>query len=143
MQDILGRIAADRSLKKLHQYLEIAGLADTLKGAGPFTLFAPNDAAFARTNVEERLDGTEGLRSTLRYHLVHGRYGGGELSALKATALRTENGKSLTLVEDEGEVMVDNARLVQRDIECSNGLVHVIDNVFLPQLSGWYGDEYG
>jgi len=143
MQDILERIAADRSLKKLQHYLEVAGLADTLKGAGPFTLFAPNDAAFARTDVEERFGGVEGLRSTLSYHLVRGRLGGDELAGLRASKLRTENGKSLSLVEDEGEVMVDNARLVQRDIECANGLVHVIDNVFLPQLSGWYGDEYG
>ena len=143
MQDILGTIQADRSLKKLVQYLEIAGLADVLRGAGPFTLFAPDDAAFARTRVEEAFEGPEGVRATVRYHLVRGRYGSAELAALKASTLRTESGKSLSLIEDEGEVVVDNARLRRRDIRCTNGVLHVIDNVFQPRLSGWYGDEYG
>ena len=143
MQNILKTIATDRSLKKLLRYLEIAGLADALSGAGPFTLFAPDDDAFARTNVEENFGGMEGLRSTLSYHLVRGRHAGNDLAALRVLKLRTENGKSLSLTQDEGEVVVDNARLLRRDLECSNGVVHVVDNVFQPQLSGWYGDEYG
>jgi uncharacterized surface protein with fasciclin (FAS1) repeats len=55
--------------------------------------------------------------------------------------LGTENGKSLTVAFDEGEVVVDNGKFVKTDIECSNGIIHIVDNVFKPELSGWYREE--
>jgi uncharacterized surface protein with fasciclin (FAS1) repeats len=138
MRDIYDVIAADKTMKKLNQYLEIAKMAGTLQRKGPFTLFAPNDAAFARMNVEEQIHGDDQLRSTLSYHVVPGRVTSGELVRAGFMKLETENGMSLTVSLDEGEAVVDNAKLLKADIECSNGLVHVIDNVFQPRLSGWY-----
>ena len=138
MRDIYDVIAADKTMKKLNQYLEIAKMAGTLQRKGPFTLFAPNDAAFARMNVEEQIHGDDQLRSTLSYHVVPGRFTSGELVRAGFMKLETENGMSLTVSLDEGEAVVDNAKLLKADIECSNGLIHVVDNVFQPRLSGWY-----
>jgi uncharacterized surface protein with fasciclin (FAS1) repeats len=139
MRDIMETIKNDATLQKISSSLEKAGLAELLKGAGPFTLFAPNDEAFARMNIEESLQDPENLSATLRYHCVAGKYSAASISAMDS--LDTEYGKSLTMNLEEGETLVDNAKFVTTDIECTNGLVHVIDNVFKPQLSGWYREE--
>jgi uncharacterized surface protein with fasciclin (FAS1) repeats len=141
MADIMDTIRADATLKTLVAYLEEANLADTLKGAGPYTLLAPNDEAFVRMNIAEFLKDPKTLKETLTYHLVPGRHSAREIGAMDDVA--TENGKSLTINLDEGETVVDNAKFVATDIECDNGLIHIIDNVFQPSLSGWYRDESG
>jgi uncharacterized surface protein with fasciclin (FAS1) repeats len=143
MQDIYDVIAADKRMKKLHHYLETAGMGRLLQKAGPFTLFAPDDAAFGRMNIEEQIHGHDELRSTLSYHVVPGRYASADLLRAGFMKLETENGKTLTVSLEEGAAVIDNAKLVRADIECSNGVIHVIDNVFQPRLSGWYAYEYG
>jgi uncharacterized surface protein with fasciclin (FAS1) repeats len=79
------------------------------------------------------------LKSVLTYHLVSGKQMVDDIGQMETIA--TENGKSLTVAMDEGEIVVDNGKFVKPDIECSNGVVHIIDNVFQPQLSGWYREE--
>lgn len=139
MRDIMETIKADESLQKLTTSLEKADFTETLKGTGPYTLFAPNNAAFVRMDIEGALKEPKTLSATLSYHLVAGKYTASDISAMDS--LDTENGKSLTVYLEEGETLVDNAKFVTTDIACSNGIIHIIDNVFQPQLSGWYREE--
>jgi len=139
MQNIIENVTTNASLQTLAASLEKAGLVETLKGAGPYTLFAPDDAAFVRMNIQEVLQDPENLAATLSYHLVAGKHLAVEIAAMDS--LDTENGKPLTVYLEEGETLVDNAKFVTTDIECSNGIIHIIDNVFKPQLSGWYREE--
>jgi uncharacterized surface protein with fasciclin (FAS1) repeats len=141
MKDIMETIKADASLGTLATSLEKANLAERLKGAGPFTLFAPNNDAFTRMDIEKLLQDPKVLTETLTYHLVAGKYSSKEIHEMGSGKLVTETGKSLTVEMDEGEVVIDNGKFVTSDIECSNGVIHVIDNVFQPQLSGWYRED--
>lgn len=141
MADIMDTLRKDPTLKTLVSYLEDANLAETLKESGPYTLFAPNEAAFLRMDIAESLKDPKTLKNTLTYHLVAGKYTAMEIRAMDDVG--TENGKSLTINLDEGETLVDNAKFVTTDIECDNGLIHIIDNIFKPSLSGWYRDESG
>ncbi len=141
MADIMDTLRADATFKTLVAYLEEANLTATLKGAGPYTLFAPNDEAFVRMNIADFLKDPKTLKETLTYHLVAGKHTAKEIGSMDDVG--TENGKTLTINLDEGETVVDNSKFVTTDIECSNGLIHIIDNVFQPNLSGWYRDESG
>ena len=116
--------------------LQAAGLLDTLKGQGPFTVVAPTDEAFAKLpagTVEELLqpENKDKLVAILTYHVVPGKVMAKDV--MKLTSAKTVNGKSVTIADRSGVVMVDNARVVQTDIAASNGVIHVIDSVILPQ----------
>lgn len=141
MKDIMETIKADASLGTLAAALEKANLAEWLKGAGPYTLFAPNDDAFTRMDIEKFLQDPNVLTETLTYHLVAGKYSSKDIHEMGSGKLVTETGKSLTVELDEGEVVIDNGKFVTADIECANGVIHIIDNVFQPQLSGWYRED--
>lgn len=112
--------------------VEAAGLVETLKGDGPFTVFAPTDEAFAALpegTVEGLLADPEALAAILTYHVVPGKVMSTDLSNnMMAT---TVNGADVTIMT-EGGVMVDGANVVTPDIEASNGVIHVIDAVILP-----------
>jgi uncharacterized surface protein with fasciclin (FAS1) repeats len=139
MPTIMETIAADPSLKTLKKALDIVGgVRERLENDGSLTFFAPNDEAFARLNVEHVLGDVPKLADILNYHLVGETRYQKEMDVKNLDSLVTELGKSLSIYLDENEVMIDNAHLVSADIECSNGVIHVIDNVFLPQHSGWY-----
>ncbi len=138
MSDLMETIAANDSLKTLVKAIEVAGFAERLKAAGPFTFFAPNDEAFSKRNMDELLKDVDKLKTRLEYHLVSGSNLQATLDARTIDSLVTECGKSLSVYLDENEIMVDNAHIVQGDIECSNGVIHIIDNVFVPAHSGWY-----
>ena len=138
MRNILETLSADGSFQTLLSLLKMADLLDRLSGPGSFTMFAPNDDAFKRVNVDEITGDREGLVSLLTYHLVPGKYASTEIA--RNEQLMTSNDKSLTVQREEGLQVIDNARFIRTDIECSNGIIHVIDNVFLPQFSGWYCD---
>jgi uncharacterized surface protein with fasciclin (FAS1) repeats len=116
--------------------LGAAGLVDTLKGDGPFTVFAPTDSAFAKLpagTVESLLrpENRDKLAGILTYHVVPGRVLAKDVTQLDSA--RTVNGQSLTIRTEGGQVMIDGARVAKADIECANGVIHVIDSVVLPK----------
>lgn len=138
MKDIFETVVADTSFKTLAEALKNADFIDRLKGEGPFTLFAPDDEAFNKLDNSEMLADRKKLVDTLSYHVVEGKLTEEEMRSKDCSP--TLNGKSLAIKVKHGELVVDNAKVVQSDIECTNGVIHVIDSVFRPQLSGWYGD---
>jgi uncharacterized surface protein with fasciclin (FAS1) repeats len=138
MPSIMEAIEANSSLKTLARAIKAAGMSNVLDKPGEFTFFAPNEAAFEKVNVETILADRDKILSILQYHLVAEKRKADELDARNILTLLTEYGKSLSVYLDENEIMIDNAHIVEPDIECSNGVVHIIDNVFLPQHSGWY-----
>jgi uncharacterized surface protein with fasciclin (FAS1) repeats len=106
---------------------------DTLKGPGPFTVFAPTDAAFAKipkADLDALLKDKAKLTAVLTYHVVPGRV---MAKDVKPGSVKTVQGSSLTVKTAGGKVMVDNATVTQTDITASNGVIHVIDSVVLPQ----------
>ena len=133
--DIVDTAVAAGQFKTLAAALQAAGLVDTLKGAGPFTVFAPTDAAFAALpagTVENLLkpENREQLVAILTYHVVPGRVTAGEVAKLdKAT---TVQGGDVAIRATGGTVSVGNARVVQADVMASNGVIHVIDKVLMP-----------
>jgi len=141
MKNIMETIKADSSLSTLSSALEKTNLGERLKEPGPYTFFAPNNDAFTRMDVEKFLQDPKTLSETLTYHLVAGKYSAAEIHEMGSGKLVTETGKSLTVELDEGEAVIDNGKIVTPDIECSNGIIHIIDNVFQPQLSGWYRED--
>ncbi len=113
--------------------VEAAGLTATLEGQGPFTVFAPTDAAFAALpagTVEGLLADLPRLRSILTYHVVAGEVPASQVVQLNSA--RTLNGKSVSIVVRNGEVRLNGVKVVQTDIRTSNGIIHVIDAVLLP-----------
>ncbi len=132
-QDIVDIAIANGSFTTLVAAVEAAGLVDTLKGEGPFTVFAPTDEAFAALpdgTVEALLNDIPALTAILTYHVVPGAVMSGDLS--DGMTAETVNGQSVTISLGEG-VMVDDANVVMADIEASNGVIHVIDAVILPE----------
>lgn len=116
--------------------VKAAGLVDTLKGPGPFTVFAPTDEAFAKLppgTLESLLkpENTAKLRSILTYHVVAGNVLAKDV--LKLHSANTVEGQSLAIKTVHGEVMVDGAHVTKTDIVASNGVIHVIDSVLLPK----------
>jgi uncharacterized surface protein with fasciclin (FAS1) repeats len=134
-KDIVDTAVAAGSFKTLAAALQAAGLVDTLKGSGPFTVFAPTDEAFAKLpagTVEELLkpENKAKLTAILTYHVVPGKVMASQVVSLKEA--KTVNGKSVKIAVDNGTVMIDNAKVVKTDIGATNGVIHVIDTVILP-----------
>lgn len=135
-KDIVDTAVSAGSFETLVSAVKAAGLVDTLKGDGPFTVFAPTDAAFAKLpkgTVEALLNDKEKLAAILTYHVVPGQVMAKDVAGLSTA--KTANGQSLTIKSENGVVMVDNAKVVQVDIPCSNGVIHVIDTVVMPKTS--------
>lgn len=134
-KDIVTTAVEDGSFKTLAAALKAGGLVETLQGKGPFTVFAPTDEAFAKlpAGTVERLLKTENkaqLVSVLTYHVVAGKVAAAQVVKLDAAA--TVNGQRVNIKVDEGNVQVDQATVVKADIHCSNGIIHVVDQVLLP-----------
>jgi transforming growth factor-beta-induced protein len=137
-QDIVDTAVAAGSFKTLAAALQAAGLVDTLKSKGPFTVFAPTDEAFAKLppgTVEDLLkpENKEKLVAILTYHVVPGKVLAAQVKVAKMNSAKTVNGQSVAISVTDGTVMVDNAKVVKTDILCSNGVIHVIDSVVLPK----------
>ncbi len=135
-KDIVDTAVAAGNFRTLAAALQAAGLVDTLKGAGPFTVFAPTDEAFAKLpagTVEDLLkpENHDKLVAILTYHVVPGKVMAKDV--VKLHEAKTVNGKEVKIMTEGGKVMVDNANVVKTDIACSNGVIHVIDSVILPQ----------
>ena len=115
--------------------VKAAGLAETLQGTGPFTVFAPTDAAFAKLpagTVDALLADKEKLTSILTYHVVSGKVLAGDIVKTNGATPTTVNGLPLDIVVRDGKVFVNGAQVVTADIVASNGVIHVIDSVLLP-----------
>jgi len=131
--DIVDTAVAAGNFQTLVSAVEAAGLVDTLKGEGPFTVFAPTDEAFAKIpqdQLESLLANKTQLTAVLTYHVIAGKVMSTDLTDDMAVA--TVQGENVTINLDEGSVMVNDAKVVQADIECSNGVVHAIDTVLMP-----------
>ncbi len=134
--DIVDTAVAAGSFETLAAALKAAGLVDTLKGPGPFTVFAPTDEAFAKLppgTLDSLLlpANKSKLQGILTYHVVSGRVGSDKVVALSAA--KTVQGAELKITHSADGVMVNGAKVVKTDITCSNGVIHVIDSVLLPQ----------
>jgi uncharacterized surface protein with fasciclin (FAS1) repeats len=134
-KDIVDTAVANGSFKTLATALKAAGLVDTLKGTGPFTVFAPTDAAFAKLpagTVENLLkpENKDQLRRVLTYHVVSGKVGSSEVT--KLSSAKAVSGDAIAIAVKDGKVMVNNATVVTADVGASNGVIHVIDTVILP-----------
>jgi len=131
-KDIVDTAVAAGDFKTLAVALEKAGLIDTLKGKGPFTVFAPTDAAFAKVpkkDLDALLADKSKLASVLTYHVVPGTV---MAKDVKAGKVKTVQGSDLTLSTSDG-VKVDGANVVKTDIVADNGVIHVIDSVVVPK----------
>ena len=134
--DIVDTAVSAGSFKTLVAAVKAGGLVDTLKGDGPFTVFAPTDEAFAKLpkgTVEDLLkpENKEKLVSILTYHVVPGKVMSGDIAG-KEMMVKTVQGGEAKVNATSG-VMIDSAKVVKADIEASNGVIHVIDSVILPK----------
>jgi uncharacterized surface protein with fasciclin (FAS1) repeats len=134
--DVVDTAVAAGSFKTLATALEAAGLVSTLKGPGPFTVFAPTDEAFAKLpagTLEELLEpeNRDKLRRILTYHVVAGKVMASDVVKLKSA--NAVSGDTIAVNVANGVVRVDSARVVKTDIAASNGVIHVIDTVILPK----------
>ncbi len=130
--DIVDTAVAAGKFNTLAAALKAAGLVDTLKGPGPFTVFAPTDEAFAKipkADLDALLKDKAKLTAVLTYHVVPGKV---MAKDVKAGKVKTVQGSELTL-GTTGGVTVDAAKVVQADIAADNGVIHVIDSVVLPK----------
>lgn len=131
-KDIVDTAVAAGSFKTLATALQAAGLVETLKGKGPFTVFAPTDEAFAKVpkaDLDALLKDKAKLTAVLTYHVVPGKVMAADV---KAGKVKTVQGSELT-VSTAGGVKVDAANVVKTDITADNGVIHVIDSVIMPK----------
>lgn len=136
MSDIIDTAVAAGSFKTLAAAIGAAGLVETLKGKGPFTVFAPTDAAFAKlpegtVATLVKPENKAKLTGILTYHVVSGKVASSDV--VKLTSAATVNGQSVKIAVVDGKVHVDGATVVTADIMCDNGVIHVIDSVLMPK----------
>ncbi len=133
-KDVVETAVAAGNFKTLATALQAAGLVETLKGRGPFTVFAPTDEAFAKL-PKGALDGLlkdqAKLTKVLTYHVVAGEVPSTEVVKLKSA--KTVEGQDVAIMVMDGKVMVGNAHVVKADVKASNGVIHVIDTVLMPK----------
>jgi transforming growth factor-beta-induced protein len=135
-KDIVDTAVAADGFQTLVAAVKAAGLVDTLKGEGPFTVFAPTDEAFGKLpagTLDELLkpENKEKLAAILTYHVVPGKLLAADVVNLKSA--KTVQGAEVAIVVENGKVKVDEANVTATDIECTNGVIHVIDAVILPK----------
>jgi len=136
--DIVAVASGAENFKTLVTAIKAAGLVETLQGKGPFTVFAPTDAAFAKLpagKLDELLkpENKEKLAALLTYHVLPGKVMAADAKTMKA---KTVNGQELSVKVDGKSVMVDGAKVIKTDIIATNGVIHVIDAVVMPSGTG-------
>jgi uncharacterized surface protein with fasciclin (FAS1) repeats len=134
-KDIVAIAAGDENFKTLVAAVKAAGLVETLQGKGPFTVFAPTDAAFAKLpkgTVEDLLkpENKEKLVSILTYHVVPGKVMAADVKTMEA---KTVQGQPVNLKVSNDGVTINSAKVVKTDLVAKNGVIHVIDTVILPK----------
>ena len=135
-KDIVDTAISAGSFKTLTTALEAAGLVETLKGKGPFTVFAPTDEAFAKLpegTLKSLLmpANKQKLKAILTYHVVAGNVKAADV--IKLSSVKTLNGQSVTIKVVGGKVLINGATVVKADIAATNGSIHVIDTVLMPK----------
>ena len=135
LPDLVETAVKGEKFKTLVTALGAAGLVDTLKGKGPFTVFAPTDEAFAKMNSATLADllkpeNKDKLTAILTYHVVSGRVRSSDIKGDMEAS--TVNGKSLSIKLNYGKVMVNEANVTVPDVNADNGVIHIIDSVLLP-----------
>ena len=132
-KDIVDTAVSAGQFNTLATALQAAGLVDTLKGPGPFTVFAPTDEAFAKipkADLDALLKDKAKLTAVLTYHVVPGKV---MAKDVKPGALKSVEGSPITVAATGGKVMVDGATITKTDISADNGVIHVIDSVIVPK----------
>lgn len=132
-KDIVDTAVAAEKFKTLVAAVKAGELVEVLKGEGPFTVFAPNDKAFAKVpkeQLEALLKDKEKLQAVLTYHVVPGKVMAADVVKLKTA--KTVSKKPVQITVAEGKVKINKANVIKTDIECSNGVIHVIDAVLMP-----------
>lgn len=133
-KDIVDTAVSAGDFTTLVTAVKAADLVDTLKGDGPFTVFAPNDAAFAKVpgaTLQGLLGDKAALTNVLTYHVVAGKVMAADV--VKLTEAATVQGQKVKIEVKDGKVFVDGAQVIATDIAASNGVIHVIDSVILPK----------
>ena len=136
-KDIVDTAVSAKSFKTLVAAVKAAGLVDTLKGEGPFTVLAPTDEAFAKLpegTVEALLkpENKDKLVAILKYHVIAGKNMAADVVGLNGKEVKTVEGGSVKVAVTDGTVTISGAKVVKTDITCTNGVIHVIDTVLLP-----------
>jgi uncharacterized surface protein with fasciclin (FAS1) repeats len=132
-KDIIDTAVGAGNFKTLATALTEAGLIETLKGTGPFTVFAPTDEAFAKipkADLDKLLKDKEALKKVLLYHVVSGKVMSTDVVKLKSA--KTVQGSDVKIAVKGKVVMINKSKVVKADIETSNGVIHVIDTVLMP-----------
>jgi uncharacterized surface protein with fasciclin (FAS1) repeats len=132
-KNIVQTAQAAGNFKTLTKLVVKAGLADTLSNSGPYTVFAPTDAAFKKvpkSTLKSLAKHPAKLRAVLLYHVVAGRVPSSQVVMLKSA--KTLNGKSVRIHTAGGKVFVNNAKVIKADINASNGVIHVVNRVLIP-----------
>ena len=133
-KDIVDTAVAAGSFKTLATALQAAGLVETLRGKGPFTVFAPTDEAFAKLppgTLDGLLKDKARLTAILTYHVVPGKVMAADV--VKLSEAKTVEGQAVKIKADGGKVSVDSASVVKADVAASNGVIHVIDTALIPK----------
>lgn len=133
-KDIVDTAVAAGKFNTLAKALGAAELVDALKGEGPFTVFAPTDEAFSKLpegTIQELLNNKEKLKQILLYHVVSGKVTAEKVMTVDSA--ETLSGKSVNVKTKNGKVYINDAQVIQADIMTSNGVIHVIDTVLIPQ----------
>jgi uncharacterized surface protein with fasciclin (FAS1) repeats len=135
-KDIVDIAVENGSFNTLVAAAQAGGLVDTLKGEGPFTVFAPTDEAFAKlpagtVNMLLMPENKDKLVSILTYHVVAGKVTAAEVVKLESAT--TVQGSDVKIAVDNGTVMINDSKVIMADVEASNGVIHVIDTVLMPQ----------
>ncbi|MDH5930869.1 fasciclin domain-containing protein [Vibrio splendidus] len=135
-KDIVDVAAENGSFNTLVAAVKAADLVDTLKGGGPFTVLAPTDEAFAAlpegtVDMLLKPENKDKLVAVLTYHVIPGKIMAAEVMKLNSAV--TVQGSAVMIAIDDGNVMIDNAKVIMPDVEASNGVIHVIDAVLLPK----------
>lgn len=130
---IAGIVSTNPNFSTLLAAVKAAGLVETLSGTGPFTVFAPTNAAFAKipkADLDALLNDPEKLKAVLLYHVVAGKVMAADV--VKLTAAKTVNGADISVQTDGSIIILNNATISRADVPASNGVIHVIDKVLLP-----------
>ncbi|MFO0953512.1 MAG: fasciclin domain-containing protein [Isosphaeraceae bacterium] len=136
-KDVVDVAVSAGSFKTLVAAVKAAGLVDTLKGEGPFTVLAPTDEAFAKLpagTVESLLkpENKDQLVAILTYHVIPAKALAAQVVTLDGKSVKTVNGAEVKVSVHGGDVMINGAKVIKTDIPASNGVIHVIDSVILP-----------